>query len=297
MVAIKDIIEFLQTTDIEFYFNGRENIIIEGLSSFKNCKNNTITWVKDACAITSDTFSADSVLVVTNLDNNDRFVNRIVTKDHKRAFFSIAEKFFYCEVTKVPSVGKGSYIGEQVSLGQNVKIGYNCVLDGEISIGDNTIIYNNVSIINKVIIGENCIIQSNTAIGHDGYGYVRHGEEITMIKHYGGVRIGKNVFIGTNCEIARGTIDDTVVKDGCKIDGLCHIAHNVVLEKNVSLVAGTLLYGSAHLDEDAYVASGIVRNQIYVGKGAFIGMGSVVTHNVEAKQVLIGIPAKPLKNG
>ena len=76
---------------------------------------------------------------------------------------------------------------------------------------------------------------------------------------------------------------------------MCHIAHNVILEKNVSLVAGSLIYGSVHIDENAYVASAIVKNQQSIGKNSTLGMGCVVITDGKSGKVVAGIPATELR--
>jgi len=118
-------------------------------------------------------------------------------------------------------------------------------LDGDITIGNNTQIWDNVSIINKAVVGDNCIIQSGVRIGHGGFGYSENESHIkTMRRHYGSVIIGDDVFIGPNCVIYRGTIDNTIVGKRCKIGGLCHIGHNCILDDNIAMIAGAVLYGS-----------------------------------------------------
>ena len=104
------------------------------------------------------------------------------------------------------------------------------------------------------------------------------------------------MLIGSQTCVVRGTIDDTIIGDGCKIDNLCHIAHNVIIDKNVSIVAGSLIYGSVHISENAYIASAIVKNQLHVGQEAFLGMGSVVTKDVEAGITVAGVPAQEIRN-
>ena len=150
--------------------------------------------------------------------------------------------------------------------------------------------------INKVKVGSNCIIHSGTVIGHDDFSYTEdqyHNK--TMIKHYGGVDIGKNVFIGANSVINRGTIDDTVINEGCKIDAFCHISHNVRLGEKSSLISGTRLYGSVKTGGNVYIASAIVKNQLTIEENAVIGMGSVVLTDTDKNAVVAGIPAKPLR--
>ena len=183
-----------------------------------------------------------------------------------------------------------------MKIGNGVKIGHNCTLDGDITIGDGTRLYNNVIIIHHAEIGANCEIQSGVNIGHDGFGYTEDDSHVkTMVKHYGGVSIGNNVYIGGNTYIERGTLDNTIIEDGVKIDGLCLIGHNSVLRKNTAVVAGSILLGSVTLEENAYIASALIRNQAHVGKNGFVGMGSVVTQNVDPDAVVVGVPARKMQ--
>ena len=214
----------------------------------------------------------------------------------KKAFFSALEHFFAREQAR-PAIGQFTYISPDVKLGENVRIGHNCTLDGDIEIGDNTIIWNNVSIINRVRIGHDSEIHSGAVIGHDGFGYTEDADGTkTMVRHFGGVHIGNHVHIGDNVCICRGTIDDTWLDDGVKVDNLSHIAHNCRLGKNVALAYPCRLGGSTHIDENAYLSGAVVRNQCHIGERAFVGMGAVVVKDVEAGVTVVGNPARPYKN-
>lgn len=295
MKTIAMILSYLDTEKIEYKFVGDPGTEIKGFASLSQYKTGNMTWIKSENNIPVD-FDPDAVTLAIIQDGVDASAqNTIKTPESKRVFFSIIE-FLFCQQNNREPVGHGTYIGPNVKLGRNVKIGHNCSLDGEIAIGENTVIWDNVTIINRVTIGSNCTIQSGVRIGHDGYGYTEDQNHVkTMIRHYGGVNIGNDVFIGANCVIYRGTIDNTVIGNGSKIDAMCFNSHNSRLGENVSLIAGTLLYGSANIEDNAYIASSIVRNQITVGKDAFIGMGSVVTKDVDPGTVVVGVPAKPLK--
>ena len=103
--------------------------------------------------------------------------------------------------------------------------------------------------------------------------------------------------IGANCSIDRGTLDNTVIGRGSKIDNLCHIAHNVVIGTDVAVVAGVIIGGSAYIDDEAYIAPGaIIRNQIEVEKECVIGMGSVVLKDAQKGKVIAGVPARVLRD-
>jgi len=182
-------------------------------------------------------------------------------------------------------------------IGKDVSIGENSFIGEDVCIGNQTIIENNVCIYHKVHIGENCIIHSGAVIGADGFGYYINSIGVPeKVKHYGGVYVGDKVEIGANACIDRGTIDDTLIGSNTKIDNLVHIAHNVQIEENVMVVAGAVICGSSVLKQGSYVApGGIVKNQITVADGAFIGMGAVVTKSTQENMVMTGMPAKPLR--
>lgn len=299
MVTVNEVLSYLEKNGEEFAFSGDESSSIEGFSSLMNYRENTITWCKTASKMEEvNVPDTDFSLVVTcksDIDGYKNCSNVIMVQDPKRIFFSIIEAFFDNSST-LPDIGNNTYISDDVIIGKNVKIGYNCVIDGSIEIGDDTVIYNNVNMINKVRIGRNCVIHSGVNIGHDDFSYTEdENHNKKMIKHYGGVEIGDDVFIGAGSAVNRGTIDDTRIGNGCKIDAFCHISHNVILGEKSALISGTRLYGSVKTGVNVYIASAIVKNQISLGDNTVVGMGSVVLNNIDDDTTVAGIPAKPLK--
>ena len=155
-------------------------------------------------------------------------------------------------------------------------------------------IWNNVVIVNRVTIGRDCDIHSGAVIGHDGYAYTEDAlHKKTMIKHFGGVSIGDRVLIGENVCISRGTIDDTILESGVKIDALGHIAHNCWFEEDAAMAVPCSVSGSVHIGRNGYLAGTIIRNQCVIGENAFIGMGAVVVKDVPSGETVVGNPAKP----
>lgn len=286
-----EIIEFLENRDIEYTQKGEKIAYIDGFSSLNNYRKNTITWIKkkenydgrriDFC-ITEELIQGDIKC-------------QIKVANSKKVFFDIIEELMTKKEEK-EAVGVGTYIGKNVQIGEGTTIGANCSITGNVKIGRDVSIGDNVVIKNNVEIGNNTEIQSLAVIGEDGFAYSEDNKKKKMIKHYGGVNIGENVHIGSCTCIVRGTIDDTTIGNESKIDNLCHIAHNVQIGENVALIAGSLIYGSVKIDDNSYIASGIVRNQVNIGKEAFVGMGSVVTKDIEDKKVAVGIPAKIINN-
>lgn len=94
--------------------------------------------------------------------------------------------------------------------------------------------------------------------------------------------IDDDVEIGDNTVIHRGRWRDTVIGEGTKIDSLCHIAHNVIIGKNVIVVAGTVLGGSTTIGDGCFLGENVsIKQGVKIADHVTIGMGSIVRHDIE----------------
>lgn len=292
-MKITEILRFLDEEQIPYVFRGKAESEVARFSSLTRYKPGTFTWVKKQENIPDGFDCAAVALAFVSEGVTGAFPNVIETSQSKRAFFSVMEHF-YGETESRPAIGQFTYLSPQVKLGKNVRIGHNCTLDGDITIGDDTVIWNGVTIVNRVTIGQRCEIKSGAVIGHDGYAYTEDAShKKTMVKHFGGVTIGNDVLIGENFCISRGTIDDTTLENGVKLDALGHVAHNCYFERDSAMAVPCSVSGSVHVGENAYIAGDIIRNQCTVGDNAFVGLGAVVVKDVPADTTVIGNPAKP----
>lgn len=305
-VKIKDILTYLTENSIDFEFIGNEKKIIKGYSTLFNYKNETMTFVSTLNKFTDYENSFNNIkieLIFTGFDEQSSkcFDNQIKVEYPKRTFFSILEKFYNSrESTKIfaekKDYEKFSFVSENAQLFDNVQIGIGCVIEDNVTIGKNTIIHHNVVIRKGTKIGNNCTICSGTIIGETGFNPLRDNQnERTIVTHYGGVNIGDNVHIGDNCSISKGTIDDTVIKNGVKLNKQVIVAHNVVINEHTVVTSPTFICGSVKIGKGCHIAATTIRNQCTIGDHATLGLGSVVVKDVEAGQVVVGNPAKPLK--
>lgn len=298
MIKISCIKSALNDANIKYKFYGNDNLVFNTYSLPNNIKNNSIIWIKDNSKIPNHDFkSYDNVLVVTSSIDNLEVDNGnfLIADNSKELFFYIINKFF-AEKDQKNYIGNSSTV-EARQIGKDVYIGHNCYIGQKVLIGDNVVIKNNVVIEGNVKIGDNSIISSGVVIGSDGYGYYKNekGQNI-KVPHLGGVIIGKNVEVGSNTCIDRGTLGDTIIEDNVKIDNLCHVAHNVHIEKNANVIALSMIAGSVVLKENSYIApSASVMNQLTIGKNSIVGLGAVVVKNVEDNVVVAGVPAKVIR--
>ena len=193
-------------------------------------------------------------------------------------------------------IAQGVFIGENVEIGSDCVIMAGCVLMGRTKIGSNTTIYPNCVIYPETRIGDNCKFHGNTVLGSDGFGYNYMNGEHRKIWHIGGVSIGDNVEVGSNCSIDRGTFDDTIIESETKLDNMVHIAHNCHLKKGVIVCAQSGLAGSATVGNFTAMSGHVaIAPGVVVGDQCEIVGHSAVFENVESKTRLAGSPARPMK--
>lgn len=108
--------------------------------------------------------------------------------------------------------------------------------------------------------------------------------------------IEDDVEIGANAIIDRGTLDSTIIGRGTKINNLCHIGHNVVMDKNCVIGVHSYAGGSSKIGDDSWLAPGaIIRDGIRIGSNVMIGMGSVVTKDIGDNCVAYGVPTRVVR--
>lgn len=292
-VEIDEILTYLNLSNTNCDYVGDKEYRIAGFASLSRYKPGCITWIKPGRVFHNTDKRHITLAVATDIFPDVQ--NTILCDNPKKVFFCIVEQF-WGEKEVRPAVGKGTVIGENVKVGANTVIGCNCVIDGDVVIGDNCVLDHNITITGRVSIGDNTVIQSGCIVGYDGFAYTEDdlGNK-NMIPHHGGVYIEDNVFIGPNCLIDRGMIDDTYISRGCRIDGLCHISHNAVLGNNTVLISGTRLFGSVETGKNTYISSAIVNNQTHIGENSTIGVGTVVMRDIEPNTIVFDKPDKIYK--
>ncbi|MGD8324193.1 MAG: UDP-3-O-(3-hydroxymyristoyl)glucosamine N-acyltransferase [Gammaproteobacteria bacterium] len=159
-----------------------------------------------------------------------------------------------------PSAGVGplAVIEAGVVVGARVHVGGGSVIGPQVHIGADTRIGANVTIGARVRIGARCIVHPGAVIGADGFGFAQEDGVSIKIPQIGSVWIGDDVEVGANTTIDRGTIEDTVIGNGVKLDNLVQIAHNVHIGEHSLMAAMSGAAGSSIIGKRCLIGGGAV---------------------------------------
>jgi UDP-3-O-[3-hydroxymyristoyl] glucosamine N-acyltransferase len=214
-------------------------------------------------------------------------------------------------------IGAGASIGPFVTIGAGVRIGPGARIASHVSvaegatIGADALILQGARIGARVSIGDRFICQPGAVIGADGFSFVTpersgveeiratlgkrdeiHAQSWTRIHSLGSVSIGDDVEIGANSCIDRGTIRDTVIGSGTKLDNLVHIGHNVQVGRDCLLCGQVGIAGSSRIGDRVVLAGQCgVNDNIFVGDDVIAGGATKIFTNAPAGRVLLGYPA------
>lgn len=185
-------------------------------------------------------------------------------------------------IHKNAHIGQGTSIKAGTIIGQGCMIGRDCKLSSNISISFS-------------LIGDRVNIASNSVIGDSGFGFAM-GKTHQSVPQLGRVIIQDDVHIGSLTAIDRGAIEDTIIGEGCRIDNLVQIAHNVLLGMHCVIAGKTAIAGSV-IFEDYVVCGGhtCIAGHITMGAGSQIAGGSAVMRSIPKGEIWSGTPAKPKK--
>jgi UDP-3-O-[3-hydroxymyristoyl] glucosamine N-acyltransferase len=184
------------------------------------------------------------------------------------------------------------------------------VLEGDASVGPRSVLHGNVSVYSGARIGADCLIHSGVVIregsvigdrvvlqpgvviGGDGFGYVADEQgRPRHVPHVGRVVVEDDVEIGANSTIDRGTLGETRIRRGAKIDNLVMIAHNCDVGEDAIIVAQTGLSGSTVVGRGAMImAQAGSSGHLEIGAGAFVGVRAGLHKDVAPGARVFGAP-------
>jgi UDP-3-O-[3-hydroxymyristoyl] glucosamine N-acyltransferase len=178
-------------------------------------------------------------------------------------------------------VEAGAIVGSGARIDAGAWVGPGCVIETGAMIGQNTRLRANVTIGSDCILGDNNIVHAGVVIGADGFGFELDGEAWCKIPQLGRVRIGNDVEIGANTTIDRGSLGDTVIGDGVKIDNQIQIGHNVRIGNHTVISACTCIAGSTKIGSHCLIGGSVgIRDNIEITDNVIITGRTLVSRSI-----------------
>ncbi len=184
-------------------------------------------------------------------------------------------------ISPTATIGEGSIIQPNVTLGNHVTVGKNCI------------IHPGVVVYNDCVIGDNVIIHANAVIGADAFYFQKREGLYHKMHTCGRVVIEDHAEIGAMCTIDKGVSGDTVVGAGSKLDDHVHVGHDTVIGKNC-LFAGQVGIAGCVVVEDNVTLWGQVGvvSDLTIGEGAVVLGQSGVGRTLEGGKTYLGSPCE-----
>ncbi|WP_179379635.1 UDP-3-O-(3-hydroxymyristoyl)glucosamine N-acyltransferase [Jannaschia marina] len=215
------------------------------------------------------------------------------------------------EIGEGAAIGPYAVIGPDVRVGARARIAAHVTLDAGARLGADVRLMQGVRIGSGVTLGDRVIVHPNAVIGADGFSFTTEAENAVersrrtlgdpgepvrqsweRIHSLGSVSIGDDVEIGANSAIDKGTIADTTVGRGTKIDNLVHIGHNNRIGEDC-LICGQVGMAGGSTVGDQVVLGGQcgVSDNITIGDHVVAGGATKIFTRVRAGEVILGNPA------
>ncbi len=196
-------------------------------------------------------------------------------------------------IGRAVNLGPFVVIGSDASIGDGVRLDAHVVVEAGAQVGAQSHLYPHVTIYSGSTLGERVTVHSGTRVGSDGFGYVFRDGVHAKIPHVGRCVVEDDVEIGANTTIDRGSIDDTVIGRGTKIDNLVQIGHNVRVGRLCLIMAQTGIAGSTRIGDGCIIAGQAgIGGHITIGDGARIAGQAGVFGDVPAGESWSGYPAR-----
>lgn len=304
----------MNLTEIAKELNGNligEATEVSTLSSVSEAEEESLIFITDESLLEqAEKSKAAAVLVPKSIEGSKKTIIQVTNP--KLAFYSLVAHFFPTEKPKAGlaksaviaegvSIPENAYIADHVVIGkgsiigENVCIGAGVVIGKKVSVAAGVVLHPNVTVYDNCVIGEDSVVHANSVIGADGFGYVFDGQKHQKIPHVGCVEIGKNVEIGANTVIDRGTLGKTRIKDGTKIDNLVQVAHNVELGENNIICALSGIAGSSKTGNNVVIAANVgIADHVIIEENVMLGARTGVApgKTIRAGSRMLGAPAK-----
>ena len=262
------------------------NELVTGINEIHKVEMGDITFVDHPKYYDKALTSAATFIIINKEIEAPEGKGLLIIEDPFSAYITIVKKYRTFRpasgsVSDSSLIGEGTILQPGVFVGEQVRIGKNCI------------IHSNVSIYDHCVIGDDVIIHANTVIGADAFYFKRRLSGYDKMYSCGRVVIENNVEIGASCTIDKGVSGDTVIGEGTKIDNQVHVGHDTVVGKNCLLAAQVGIAGVVTIEDDVILWGQVgVQKDLTIGKGAVVLGQSGIPKSLEGGKTYFGSPVQ-----
>jgi UDP-3-O-[3-hydroxymyristoyl] glucosamine N-acyltransferase len=185
-------------------------------------------------------------------------------------------------IDPLAAVGAGAFVGADAVVGRGAVVGPGAHLGARAELGADSLLYPRAVVLDDCTLGERCIVHSGAVIGADGFGFAPLDGRWIKIPQLGRVVIGDDVEVGANTTIDRGTMGDTIVESGVKLDNQIQIGHNCFVGANTIMAGCVGVAGSARIGRNCMIGgSAGIAGHLSIADGCVIGPATVVSGSIE----------------
>ena len=190
-------------------------------------------------------------------------------------------------------IGPNAVIGAGAVIGERCSIGPNCVIEAGVRLGDDCRLQSGVTLCHDVVVGSRCTFKAGAVVGGDGFGFAPDADGYVKVPHLGGARLGDDVEVGANTTIDRGTIEDTVISDGVKLDNQVQVGHNCRIGAHTVIAGCVGISGSSIIGSRCMIGGGVgIVGHLEIGDEVIVTGASMVTRSLPGPGIYSsGMPA------
>ena len=190
---------------------------------------------------------------------------------------------------------QGYTIGEGVEIGENTFIEAGVFIDHDVIIGNDCVIKRE-AMLRHCVVGDRCVICERAFVGNTPYTYHEGENCMERTLAVGKVYLDSDVDVGAYSIIDRGSVTNTRIGYGTKVDSNVYIGHDVLIGKNVEITSGSLVGGFSEIGDEVKIYTANIMKRTTVSSNAVVGFGACVISDVKEGAEVFGNPARTVKS-
>lgn len=289
---------------------GDRDKVIDAVAGLQEANSNAITFAVAPYLDYLHLAKAGAIIVGKNAKTTTECT--LIRVENPRAAFAQISALYHPEPQREPGIHPKAhvdptaiidptacimalaYVGPYAEVGPHTVLYPHTYIGDYAKIGSHSKLYAGSVVRERCQVGDRVILQPGAVIGADGFGFTLVEGSHRKVPQVGKVIIHDDVEVGANSTIDRGTLGDTVVGKGTKLDNLVHLGHNVQTGEHCLFVALTGISGSTKIgDYCVFGGQSATKGHLEIGDRCVFGGRSGITNNVPNDSEMSGFPVQP----